>query len=429
MGLLKLLHGIIKLHCSWSVEVSRALNIATDCARRICAIGQDAKRRRKRLAEQISQEEASKPVSAELVAQAVQNSKDAPKEAAEAQVNHGRGPRGVMKAWANMSPDAAVRHLQQRAETLKLSSQQGSGPAVASGLRAWHQFAVSFLEYPPDETLPPKRAGDVLKFIAVFSSAGTAKNYIGYLAWACKFRALSLEWRSQEIDLALRGLLKTEQSMGRSCMDSVPVLSAQIVAQLVHICDSLPGFSDDADLYVLAWQFLLRVQSEAVSLQGGAESEAAGLPQGRHSGVWVDSNFVCHLQLRKRKHMPKGSVMTRPCTCRGSEPDRLCASHRLHRRLQQTAPGQALFNKTAPQLLKRFRDLLSLLKIPGSERFGFKAFRAGKATDLAKSGCPVHIIMMMGQWRSAALLRYVRPDALDEGVFWKEVANEPESEE
>ena len=84
MGLLKLLHGIIKLHCSWSVEVSRALNIATDCARRICAIGQDAKRRRKRLAEQISQEEASKPVSAELVAQAVQNSKDAPKEAAEA---------------------------------------------------------------------------------------------------------------------------------------------------------------------------------------------------------------------------------------------------------------------------------------------------------------------------------------------------------
>ena len=108
------------------------------------------------------------PFSAELVAQAVQNSKDAPKEAAEAQVNHGRGPRGVMKAWANMSPDAAVRHLQQRAETLKLSSQQGSGPAVASGLRAWHQFAVSFLEYPPDETLPPKRAGDVLKFIAVF---------------------------------------------------------------------------------------------------------------------------------------------------------------------------------------------------------------------------------------------------------------------
>ena len=97
--------------------------------------------------------------------------------------------------------------------------------------------------------------------------------------------------------------------------------------------------------------------------------------------------------------------------------------------MQQTAPGQALFNKTAPQLLKRFRDLLSLLKIPGSERFGFKAFRAGKATDLAKSGCPVHIIMMMGQWRSAALLRYVSPDALDEGVFSKEVANEPESEE
>ena len=109
--------------------------------------------------------------------------------------------------------------------------------------------------------------------------------------------------------------------------------------------------------------------------------------------------------------------MTRPCTCRGREPDRLCVrgrepdrfcvSHRIHRRVQQTAPGQALFNKTAPQLLKRFRDLLSLLKIPGSERLGFTAFRAGTAMDLAKSGCPVHIIMMMGQWRFAAMLHYV----------------------
>ena len=87
-----------------------------------------------------------------------------------------------------------------------------------------------------------------------------------------------------------------------------------------------------------------------------------------------------------------------------------------------------MFDFTASQFLKRFRDLLHMLQVPGFDQFSFKAFRAGKATALAKSGCPVHVIMQMGQWKSAALLNYVSPDALDEGVFWREVANEPEDE-
>ena len=91
--------------------------------------------------------------------------------------------------------------------------------------------------------------------------------------------------------------------------------------------------------------------------------------------------------------------------------------------------GAHLFHLTASQFLRRFRNLLSLLHVPGSNAFSFKAFRAGKATALAKSGCPVHVIMQMGQWNSAAMLNYVSPDALDEGVFWREVAQEPEEDD
>ena len=119
--------------------------------------------------------------------------------------------------------------------------------------------------------------------------------------------------------------------------------------------------------------------------------------------------------------MPDGSYMARKCSCTGGAVDKLCISHRLKSRLESMETGQGLFISTSPQFLIRFRNLLAVLKVPGAASFGFKAFRAGKATDLAKSGCPVHVIMQLGQWRSAAILRYVSPDALDEGAFWTEV--------
>lgn len=119
--------------------------------------------------------------------------------------------------------------------------------------------------------------------------------------------------------------------------------------------------------------------------------------------------------------MPDGSYMARKCSCTGGAVDKLCIPHLLKSRLESMETGQSLFTLTSPQFLTRLRNLLAVLKVPGAASFGFKAFRAGKATDLAKSGCPVHVIMQLGQWRSAAILRYVSPDALDEGVFWTEV--------
>ena len=109
--------------------------------------------------------------------------------------------------------------------------------------------------------------------------------------------------------------------------------------------------------------------------------------------------------------------------------DEFCVSHRLQRRLQGMTPGQQLFTLSPAQLLKRFRDMLALLDVSHFGRLGFKAFRAGKATALAKEGCPTHVIMQMGQRRSVAILRYVTPDALDAGVFWRDVAHECEEEE
>ena len=340
---------------------------------------------------------------------------------------HLTGPQAVMRTLSKGPRSEALQCLKDRADALKLSSQQGSGPSVASGLRAWHAFAVTFLDYSHQETLPPKCAADVLKFVALFASAGTATNYVGYVAWACKFHALSLTWRTDEINLALQGLKKAEQKGKERIFADAPKLTTEIMCQLLELCDNIPGFETDGDLYLLAWQFLLRVQSEAVPLERGEANEHSQLPHARHSAVWIDSSFVCHLRLRRRKHMPTGSAMSRPCACQGALPDKLCLSHRLNFRMSNLKPGQKLFPFSPVHYLKRFRNLLELLQVPGASQFGFKTFRAGKATALAKSGCPVHVIMQMGQWRSAALLKYVSPDALDEGVFWQEVVCEDDS--
>ena len=204
-------------------------------------------------------------------------------------------------------------------------------------------------------------------------------------------------------------------------MKDLLLLTSSLMGQLLSLCDEQLQFQADADLFLLAWQFLLRVQSEALPLECGDVSEQSQLPSGRHSAIWIDSQFTCHLRLRRRKHMPDGSYMARKCSCTGGAVDKLCIPHLLKSRLESMETGQSLFTLTSPQFLTRLRNLLAVLKVPGAASFGFKAFRAGKATDLAKSGCPVHVIMQLGQWRSAAILRYVSPDALDEGVFWTEV--------
>ena len=57
--------------------------------------------------------------------------------------------------------------------------------------------------------------------------------------------------------------------------------------------------------------------------------------------------------------------------------------------------------------------LLKLLAVGGAQKFSFKAFRAGKATEMAATGSTLHQILSAGEWRSAAFARYVDEDIAD----------------
>ena len=58
----------------------------------------------------------------------------------------------------------------------------------------------------------------------------------------------------------------------------------------------------------------------------------------------------------------------------------------------------------------------------------FKAFRASGATALALQGEPLHQILDAGEWKSAAVLRYVSSDALDAGALLTQTVTNDDSD-
>ena len=100
----------------------------------------------------------------------------------------------------NIARDAAdcsgsvVAGLDSRAFALQLASRQGSKAAVASGLRAWQEFAVSILGYPPDATLPPLFFGAraQLRIMSVPSLGG-----VGCVIFLCNGMGHNCGWRLQ----------------------------------------------------------------------------------------------------------------------------------------------------------------------------------------------------------------------------------------
>ena len=53
--------------------------------------------------------------------------------------------------------------------------------------------------------------------------------------------------------------------------------------------------------------------------------------------------------------------------------------------------------------------------------FSLKAFRAGRATEMIKQNISLGSVLRAGEWRSAAMLRYLAEDEIDSEVLGKEI--------
>ena len=335
-------------------------------------------------------------------------------------------PRECIAALSKLEAHDARQMLELRAATLKARAQRKSLPSVASGLRCWRHFAESVLQYNAAHTLPPKCANDVVCFVAIFRNSGTARNYVSYVHWACVFHRLDCAWFGPEVQMVLRILDKhcIENLPGH--LADKPLLTETLAARLVTLCNERPGFQDLGDLFVVAWQFLLRVPSEGIPLQHGSLSELHVLPEGRRSALTVDAEFCAHLRLKSRKHWPKGSLLSRPCCCAGGL-NVLCVGHRFSLRRKCLNVGDKLVTRSPSDCLKQFRCLLSMLGVLNAERFTWKAFRAGKATSLINQGFSLPHVLSSGEWKSHAVFRYVAEEHVENAAFLRAIESDDEA--
>lgn len=275
-------------------------------------------------------------------------------------------------------------HAAQAALQDQLQSQSRSLPSVASGLRLWHAYAVTVLNYVPEHSLPPQSSQDVVKFIALFCNAGAAANHISYLRWACVLHGLSLQWHTGQIAMALKGLKKQSSNFLAGVLPQPNLFDEHLVLQLMTLCNSLPGHSEVGTFFFAGVAISAWGPSEAVRIENLCRAAPA---------------------------------VTRP-------------GHRLLSSSGGWQPGHriTLLTVTPSQLLTKLRRLLAMLLIAAPERYRWKGFRAGKASCMAAAGQtqPLPQSLQAGEWRSAAVLSYVDPEYLDAAAFWQEISDDEE---
>ena len=295
---------------------------------------------------------------------------------------------------------------------LMLEPLRANSKSIAAGCRSWHVFFTEVLGGPPERSLPPLDPQHVVMYLLMFKCGATGANYVNHVRSACQALSLSTAWHSEIIDAAKRN---ARMRGARLCIEGgeeAPVLEWQVFQRLVLLADS-QGRVDVADDYVCWWEALLRVQSEGVPLQFGSSAEIERLPPGRHSAVFLESGAV-HIRLARRKHRPQGSLLKRPCRC-SEWGKHFCLLHRLEKRHKMV--GSPACQRTAYECLRDLRCDLKALGVEKAEKYGLKAFRAGRATYMAQSGDSLGSILQMGEWRSAALLRYISETQLDKARF------------
>lgn len=167
--------------------------------------------------------------------------------------------------------------------------------------------------------------------------------------------------------------------------------------------NKLVGNKERAMAILVSWMYLLRMQSEGLTVCKGEAADLTKLPSDRDSGIFVEKE-VLHLVLRERKRRPEGSHLQCKCCC-GTE--RFCVKCEFEERFGTVKPGQKLWEFNSGQFLRQLKEQLRFLGIAEYSELTWKSFRAGKATEMANDGYGLGQILLAGEWRSVSFLRYL----------------------
>ena len=158
---------------------------------------------------------------------------------------------------------------------------------------------------------------------------------------------------------------------------------------LLQIVCLARGLGDDswANRFVIAFDFLLRVQSELCHMYSGCEHNALTLAVGTCASMWIcRRRNVAYLRLGCRRSRPNGSLLSRKRSC--SACPALCSFCAIAVETRQVAP----WNFTAREFLKNLKWYLVLALCKEAALATMKCFRSGKACCLAAVGTDIKVI-------------------------------------
>ena len=299
------------------------------------------------------------------------------------------GPRDAVRHPTDLAAEAGLR--------ARISSIAASWKQYRAGLRCWVNFLRTCFPGTPTTVMLDTH---VQAFASLFENPDTLTNYLSHVRWG--FRLLNLDCEpSVRLGRALCAGPRRYRPVGPR-----PSVSSAQVALLVQAAladeDRLSALA-----YILAYSFLLRVQSELFPLQRDGRSAADW-----HS--WCSLSPSCGvLHFRSRKNAPGGDSITRPCVCAYRRPCGSCALAALCSRQNRRGilPAQPLFPSSCTAAMTTALRLRA--SRIGLGPVGWHSFRRGAASDLLASGGTLAQVLHAGNWRSAAFLRYLRTRDVD----------------
>ena len=251
--------------------------------------------------------------------------------------------------------------------------------------------------FPPD-------IDDLLVWSRTFRCSGTWQNYVSYVKTACLVVGAGVEvFEHPALKRATASIAKDSSFRSRPRM----FIRRALLEAIVMYCSSRSELKAYGILFLMAYIFLLRVPSEALS----AIISKTG-PRVGHQAVLAREGEDLVLHLRRRKNKRDGSVLRRRCWC--GESSITCPIHTLWRSVSDAPDGTALFHSITPaNALGVVREVLSALEIPKAHEYRSHDFRRGHADDLRHSGAPLRTILEAGEWRSPSFLSYLDTETLE----------------
>ena len=294
---------------------------------------------------------------------------------------------------------------------------------AATAIGCWKKFVEKIDIAAPDEEVPSSVTG-LLSCSRIVRSKGTYANYMGKLALACEIGGVSRK------SFAHPSVKRAKATVGS--LEGPPKPKLGIRTQLLETLVSASALEGDllpVLLYIVSYSFLLRVPSEALTMEVSGPHKLGSPMDDKSQSRLIWTENAVHLHLKRRKNRKQGSRIVRKCWCEQSPTT--CPVHALKDIVGCMHDGHKPFEKVpSHKVLALLRHRMRKLGMPMSEAYETKDFRRGHARDLIeKPGGTLKEVMAMGQWKSSALIDYLDINEIEAGAVIEAHIAESETED